>query len=243
MPSPFAECSAPYFFEIDKALSTRSCIPCGLPISDMCYAGGTFAPRKAAKVSLQKSHYLACSSAYWNVELANLSRNCGALVPRQDAAPARNLKELQPSSTPLVEKIHSSSQLRSETIKTPAPVDTTTVVVRIPVTIAFSIPSPVFRISDFEQTEYRAFVLNVDHPAQAARLTNPDFVKLLRRMVHGNRWMNVFGSIPVAKRAPPSNRLAVTAAGVDGKVAVSLYLHDDSRRRAVRRAVDDPGID
>lgn len=46
-----------------------------------------------------------------------------------------------------------------------------------------TISSPVFESFDFEKIEYRADFLDADQSAQAAHLTDPDYVEKLRTMV------------------------------------------------------------
>lgn len=62
-------------------------------------------------------------------------------------------------------------------------------------------------------------------------------------MVRRGRWVNDFGSLPVAEKNPPSERQSVLPPVVNGKLAVPLYLFDGLHRRATSRTVDDFGID
>lgn len=66
-----------------------------------------------------------------------------------------------------------------------APVDETTDVVEKPVSTTSTIPSPVFKIFDFEKINYRADVLDAEHSAQDIRLTHPEHVEKMRVMVRG----------------------------------------------------------
>lgn len=60
----------------------------------------------------------------------------------------------------------------------PVPVDTATDALQVPVSTA-TIPAPVFKISVFEKSEYRADVLDAAYPAQAGRLVDLNHVEKL----------------------------------------------------------------
>lgn len=47
----------------------------------------------------------------------------------------------------------------------------------------------------------------------------------------------------MTEKNPPSDGLSVHAPVVDGKLVVPLYFVDGFRRRAMRKSVDDSGID
>lgn len=102
---------------------------------------------------------------------------------------------------------------------------------------------PVFTVSDFMKTEYRADVDNADHPAQAARLIDPVHVEKLRTMLCKSRGLSDLGVFSVAEKSPPADRGSVCPLVVDGSLTVPLYLIDGFQRRAMSKTVDDSGVD
>lgn len=105
------------------------------------------------------------------------------------------------------EKNLSPAQLCSLETLLPVPVDRSMDVLESPVSTATT-PVPLFKISGFEKTKYRADALNADRLAQTARLTNADNVQKLHNMVCKSRWMNGFGSFSVAEKNRPSEWLS-----------------------------------
>lgn len=146
-----------------------------------------FAPIEGARLFIRESHQLACSRGCLSAKPAirSLSRVVFALGP--EPAPAKAFKELTSLSTLPLEDSRLEALLHAQKTPTPAPVDTTTDVVTHPAFTTSTILSPVFKIFDFERTEYRANGLRADYPAQIARLTDPDHIKKLRAMVCGGR--------------------------------------------------------
>lgn len=124
----------------------------------------------------------------------------------------------------------------------PVFVQTATAVHEIPVSTA-TISPLVSKISDIEKTEYRVEVLNADHPAWAARLTDPEHLEKLRTMFRVSRWVSDFSSFAVAEKNPPSDCLSVPPPGVDGMLAGPLYLVNSFLRRVTSRTVYDSGTD
>lgn len=113
---------------------------------------------------------------------------------------------------------------------------------RFPVSTATNL-FPVSTISDFEKTEYRADIFGAQHPAQPARLADPDHVERLHNMVREDRWVNDFGLLSVAEKNPSSDPLSVFPTSVSGKLLVLPYLIDGFKRRAMSKFVDVSGID
>lgn len=192
---------------------------------------------KCAKLALWESHHLACSRACWSVELAHRFREGGVSVPAQDPAPVGVF-----STSPL-EGIFSSAPLRPENTLPHAPIDKTTDVVEVSVFATSTVLPQVLKISDFEKIEYRVNVVNTDHHAQAAPLTDPDHVKKGRTVFRESRWVSNLDSFSAAEKKPPSDCVSATPPVVEGKLAVPPYLVKGCHRLAVSRTVANSKLD
>lgn len=141
-----------------KPSLTRSCAVYGRPVHDSCDTGRDFAPTKASWPSFWESHYLAWSSACWNVEFTHRSRDRKVFVSEQDTAPATTPGELARSSTLSQKNALSPAPAHFQNAPSPALVDTATNVVEVlDFTTSIVLPS-VLKISDFGKIEYRADV-------------------------------------------------------------------------------------
>lgn len=151
--------------------------------------------------------------------------------------------ELTPPLTWRLERGLSPAPLHPQKVPSLAPIDTAIYVVKVSVSTISTNLLPVFKISDFERTEYRADVLNADHPAQAVRLTDLDRVEKLRNMFRESSRVSDFGSFSMAKKNALSDRLSVPRLAVYGKLAVPLFFVNGFHRRAMSTIVNDVGTD
>lgn len=115
----FAGCFAHYCVRACKPFCTRSCWICGRLVYKRCDTDSKAVAMAVSRLSRRKSHYLACSRAYWNVEPPNHSSSRGKLVPGQGATSATTLKELPLPSTLPLEKLSSSAPLRLKEMRRP----------------------------------------------------------------------------------------------------------------------------
>lgn len=145
------------------------------------------------------------------------------------------------SISPLQEHFSASALLLQNRISL-APVDTATDILKALVSTT-TIPPGVFKIFDFEKTEYRAGALNADYSAQAVRVADLGHVEKVRTMVCEGRCVNDFGSLSVAEKNPLLDPLSIPPSAADGKLSVPLYLLDGSHCRALSKIVDEFGTD
>lgn len=229
------ECFIKYCVSVGKLSLTRFAIVCDRPVHNRCDACRTFAPMKAAELSFQKSHHLACSSACRNVELANSLRNSEVSVPCESPAPAGASKELAPSSTLPLEELFRPLRCFNKPFGRPLPLTRPLLLSRSSSTPLL----PFFHRSSRSQTlrilKYKADTLNADHLAGAARLTESDPIRRLRTMFRVGRWATDFRSLPVEEKNPPSHRLLVPPSAAVCRLAVPLYLIDGFQSPGTKR--------
>lgn len=155
--------------------------------------------------------YLSSEESSLGLQSGLLKLRARQLFPQQRSFRPRS----RPGSdknlfTPPPENVLQPAVLHPQNISPPAPVDTTTKVVEILVSITCITLPPAFKISDSENIEYRAHVFHADHFAQAACPTNADRVEELRTTVCESRWASGLGSFLVAKKNPPLHRFSVS---------------------------------
>lgn len=219
----------------------RLCIVCDYPSYDRCDAGSRFSPIETAELSLWGSRHFAFSRACRNDELASLFGSHGIFFTNPGLAPAGSSKMLAPPSTSQREENPSLAPRYSPKTLRPASVNVTKDVLEVPVSTAFR-PAPVFEVFDFEKIGYRGNVLNADHTLRGARLVDPDYVAKLGNNVREGRWVNNFGSFPVAEKTLPSDRFSVPFSAVGDKLLRPLHVFDGWYRRAKSEKGDDSGI-
>lgn len=215
-------CSAPHCIARDRNIPTRPCIVCSRPVHDLCDAGSKFEPERVADLYHCESHHMACSRTCLDAELANRFRNSGIFVSNQDPSVSNNSDVPAPLLTPIDES------------EDP---------VKAPVSDSSAASGLVFTISDFVKIEHGADVLNIDQPAQAARLIGPAHVETIRAMVRESGWVSELSAFSVAEKNLSSDRRVQLPPLVHGKLAVPLYLIDGFHRRAMSQIVDDSEID